>query len=238
MLQLITPDRYGEFIDDLAEMHRLRYRIFKERLGWDVQTSGDMEIDEFDACRPVYLLQRDEDGRVQGSVRLLPTSGPTMVRDTFPALLDGEAAPSSDAIWESSRFGVDLGTRQAKTAGSIARATYELFAGMIEFGLMRHLSDIVTVTDARMERILCRAHWPLRRLGSPRPIGRTLAVAGYLEVSWDQLRCVQEAGGLRGVSDQLGAKLDFAMSESMIVRSTASSLDPASVADSREQRVE
>ena len=94
MLQLINPDRYGEFIDDLAEMHRLRYRIFKERLGWDVQVSGDMEVDEFDACRPVYLLQRDDDGRVQGCVRLLPTTGPTMLRDTFPALLDGQAAPA------------------------------------------------------------------------------------------------------------------------------------------------
>ena len=161
MLQLINPDRYGEFIDELAEMHRLRYRIFKERLGWDVQVSGDMEIDEFDACRPVYLLQRTEDSGVQGCVRLLPTSGPTMLRDTFPALLDGDAAPTSDSIWESSRFGVDLCTREAKTASSIARATYELFAGMIEFGLMRQLTDIVTVTDARMERILCRARWPL-----------------------------------------------------------------------------
>ena len=82
MLQLINPDRYGEFIDDLAEMHRLRYRIFKERLGWDVQVSGDMEVDEFDACRPVYLLQRDDDGRVQGCVRLLSTAGPTMLRAT------------------------------------------------------------------------------------------------------------------------------------------------------------
>jgi acyl homoserine lactone synthase len=196
MLQLITPDRYGEFIDDLAEMHRLRYRIFKERLGWDVQVSGDMEVDEFDACRPVYLLQRDDDGRVQGCVRLLPTTGPTMLRDTFPALLDGNAAPASNAVWESSRFGVDLCTRQAKTAGSIARATYELFAGMIEFGLMRQLTDIVTVTDARMERILCRARWPLKRLGAPRPIGKTIAVAGYLEVSRDRLRCVREAGRL------------------------------------------
>lgn len=198
MLQLINPDRYGEFIDDLAEMHRLRYRIFKERLGWDVQVSGDMEVDEFDACRPVYLLQKDDDGRVQGCVRLLPTTGPTMLRDTFPALLDGEAAPASDAIWESSRFGVDLCTRHAKSGGSIARATYELFAAMIEFGLMRQLTDIVTVTDARMERILCRARWPLKRLGAPRPIGKTIAVAGYLEVSRDRLRCVLEAGGLAG----------------------------------------
>jgi N-acyl-L-homoserine lactone synthetase len=135
---------------------------------------------------------------VQGCVRLLPTTGPNMLRDTFPALLDGQAAPTSDAIWESSRFGVDLCTREAKTAGSIARATYELFAGMIEFGLMRKLTDIVTVTDARMERILCRARWPLRRLGSPRPIGKTIAVAGYLEVSRERLQCVREAGRLDG----------------------------------------
>jgi acyl homoserine lactone synthase len=37
MIQLITPDRYGAFMNELAEMHRLRYRIFKERLGWAVQ---------------------------------------------------------------------------------------------------------------------------------------------------------------------------------------------------------
>jgi N-acyl-L-homoserine lactone synthetase len=37
MIQLITADRYGAFFGDVAEMHRLRYRIFKERLGWDVQ---------------------------------------------------------------------------------------------------------------------------------------------------------------------------------------------------------
>jgi N-acyl-L-homoserine lactone synthetase len=198
MIQLITPEFYGEFIDTLAEMHRLRYRVFKERLGWDVEVSGDMEIDEFDASRPAYLLQTDDEGRVQGCVRMLPTTGPTMLRDTFPLLLDGQPAPASDTIWESSRFGVDLCSRDEKTGRSIARATYELFAGMIEFGLMRQLTDIVTVTDARMERILGRARWPLRRLGSPRAIGKTLAVAGYLEVSQERLVCVREAGGLAG----------------------------------------
>ena len=188
MLQLITPDRYGEFIDDLTEMHRLRYRIFKERLGWDVEVSGDMEVDEFDACRPVYLLQRN-DGRSRSRLRaaLADDRPQPCFAIRSRALLDGQAAPASDTIWESSRFGVDLCTREAKTARSIARATYELFAGMIEFGLMRQLTDIVTVTDARMERILCRARWPLRRLGSPRAIGKTIAVAGYLEVSRERL---------------------------------------------------
>ena len=69
---------------------------------------------------------------------------------------------------------------------------------MIEFGLMRQLTEIVTMTDARMERILCRARWPLRRLGSPRAIGKTLAVAGYLEVSEERLASVRHAGDLAG----------------------------------------
>jgi acyl homoserine lactone synthase len=79
MIQLIAPSSYGEFSDTLIEMHRLRHRVFKLRLAWDVQTSGDMEIDEFDALHPVYLTQVSENGRVQGSVRLLPSLGPTML---------------------------------------------------------------------------------------------------------------------------------------------------------------
>ncbi len=198
MIQFISPERYGEFIDELAAMQRLRFRIFKERLDWDVQVSGDMEVDEFDACHPVYLLQEGDDGRIQGCVRLLPTTGPTMLRDTFPALLGGQAAPGSEAIWESSRFGLDLCPGHAKSAGGIAKATYELFAGMIEFGLSRCLTDIVTVTDARMERILHRARWPLRRLGKPESIGKAIAVAGYLEISRASLARIRQAGGFEG----------------------------------------
>ena len=196
MIQLITPEHYGAFVHKLSEMHRLRYRVFKERLGWDVEVSGDMEIDGFDACRPAYLLQADDMDRIQGCVRLLPTTGPTMLRDTFPALLDGQPSPASEIIWESSRFGLDLSADQPKGAGGIAFATYELFVGMIEFGLMRDLSDIVTVTDVRMERILQRVGWPLRRLGQPRSIGKTVAVAGYLSVSREALSHLSRAAGL------------------------------------------
>lgn len=195
MIQLITPDRYGAFTDELAEMHRLRYRVFKERLGWDVEVAGDMEVDIFDACHPVYLLQRRDDGLIQGCVRLLPTTGSTMLCDIFPALLDGQAAPAAEAIWESSRFALDVGAGRSAASGGIAKATYELFAGMIEFGLSRALTDIVTVTDLRMERILQRAGWPLRRLGQPRPIGRTVALAGYLSTSRDSLARIRMAAG-------------------------------------------
>jgi N-acyl-L-homoserine lactone synthetase len=198
MMQLITADYYSSFIEAVTEMHRLRYRVFKERLDWDVQFSGDMEIDEFDALHPAYLIQRAPDSRVQGCVRLLPSTGPTMLRDTFPALLDGAPAPNSLAVWESSRFALDLPSETPKATHGLATATYELFAGMIEFGLSRQLTEIVTVTDARMERILRRAGWCLRRIGTPRALGSTLAVAGYLDVSIESLARVRAAGGLQG----------------------------------------
>lgn len=198
MMQLIAADSYGEFADELAEMHRLRYRVFKERLDWDVQFSGDMEIDEFDALHPVYLLQRAGNGQVQGCVRLLPTTGPTMLRDTFATLLDGRSAPVSSTVWESSRFALDLKRDATEAAGGIAKATYELFAGMVEFGLSRGLAEIVTVTDVRMERILRRAGWPLRRVAEPKLLGSTRAVAGYLEVSNESLARVRNGGGLKG----------------------------------------
>lgn len=108
MMQLITVDHFGNFIDEIAEMHRLRYRVFRERLNWDVQVSGDMEIDTFDALRPSYLLQRGGHGHIQGCVRMLPSTGATMLRDTFPVLLDGAPAPASSTIWESSRFALDV----------------------------------------------------------------------------------------------------------------------------------
>lgn len=198
MMQLITSDNYGSCLDELADMHRLRYRVFKQRLNWDVHTSGDMEIDEFDALGPCYLLQRNVDGAVTGCVRLLPTTGPTMLNDTFGALLEGAAAPASPLVWESSRFGLDADHTGPLASQGIAKATYELFAGMIEFGLSRGLTDIVTVTDVLMERILRRASWPLRRLGHPKAFGRSRAVAGYLAVSADSLRRVRAAGQLKG----------------------------------------
>ncbi|MET4260856.1 N-acyl-L-homoserine lactone synthetase [Bradyrhizobium sp. S3.12.5] len=198
MMLLIKPEYYGEFVDDLAEMHRLRYRVFKQRLDWDVQVSGDKEVDEFDVVRPVHLLLRSFEGRLQGCVRLLPSTGPTMLRDTFPILLDGQPAPRSEKIWESSRFALDISPDAPKASGGLAAATYELFAAMIEFGLSLQLDRIVTVTDARMERILRRAGWPLCPIGKSRPLGNTTAVAGYLEVSTDALERIRRAGRISG----------------------------------------
>lgn len=110
-------------------MHRLRYRVFKERLDWQVKGNGGYEVDSYKALRPHCLLLRGSDGSVDGCVRLLPSTGPTIFRDIFPVLLEGKTAPEHPNMWESSRFALDVTSSAPKGAGGIAIATYELFAG-------------------------------------------------------------------------------------------------------------
>ncbi len=190
-------------------MHRLRGRVFKERLDWDVSVSDGLEIDQYDTFKPTYLLAIEQD-EVVGCVRLLPTTGRNMLADTFPVLLDGHAAPKATRIWESSRFCVDTKNVAASTESGLREATFLLFAAMIEWGQQRSLEAIATVTDLRMERILRRAGWHLDRLGEPRPIGATKAVAGLLPITDDALGAIRATGKISGLAIDAPSSLSLA----------------------------
>ena len=194
----LSQRSFGLNLDLLAAMFRLRRRVFKERLDWTVSVSGDLELDIYDALNPTYLVMVSGDREVVGCVRLLPTTGPTMLADTFPQLLTGERPPRSNRIFESSRFCVDT-TLAAEASGSgLSRATFILFAAMIESLAMLNADSIVTVTDTRMERILRRAGWPLERLAPPQRVGETMALAGFLHGSVDTLESMYRHAGVEG----------------------------------------
>lgn len=194
MIHLIAPEFHADFEDQLTSMYRLRCRVFRERLGWAVNIRNGLESDHFDTEGPVYLLCVGPYGEVQGCVRLLPTTGPNMLRDCFACLAGDLSIPCATAIWESSRFAIEPG--DAEIRRGLARGTFELFAAMIEFGLSRDLQAIVTVTDLRIERILKRAGWDFERLGPPQSIDDTTAVAGLLDISPHALLAVRRAGGI------------------------------------------
>lgn len=178
--------RSGEFagrLDLLKLMFRLRRRVFKDRLDWDVSSSDGMEIDIFDALGPTYLLALAEHDEVVGCVRLLPSTGPTMLGETFPSLLNGQPLPCDPNVLESSRFCVDTDRDANTLRGGLSHVTFLLFAAMIEYLGSVQARSIMTVTDLRMERILRRAGWPLERIAAPYPIGNTMALAGYLHCS-------------------------------------------------------
>ncbi len=118
----------------LFDMHRLRARVFKEKLHWDVHVDGEgLEVDQFDLPEAVYLLALDDHKRVIGSWRLLPTLGSTMIRDVWPTFLETLPMPAADDVWEVCRFAVNpLETNPKEAIRQSQKASAEMFCALTE----------------------------------------------------------------------------------------------------------
>jgi acyl homoserine lactone synthase len=194
MIRIVTNDNAEHHVSNLYQMHRIRKAVFKDRLGWDVTVEGELEVDEYDALGPSYLLSIDRYGIINGCVRLMPTTGPNMLRDIFPSFVTKASVPRGDRVWEASRFAVTGNATRAEAG--LSQTTYDLLIGVLRFGLSSGICTIACVVDVRMERILRRAGWHLERLGPARRIGNTIAMAGQLDVSAQILRQLEARGGL------------------------------------------
>jgi acyl homoserine lactone synthase len=164
---------------DLWEMHALRAKVFKGRLGWEVPVLSGMEIDGYDALEPRYMMMRETNGSLRGCWRILPTEGPYMLKDSFPELLHGQPAPSDPHILELSRFAIE--TEGCGPFG-FSEVTMESIAAIIRYGHEIGLTRYVTVTTTAIERMLRRAGVVTQRLGDPLKIGVETAVALYVEI--------------------------------------------------------
>ncbi|VAW04406.1 Autoinducer synthesis protein raiI [hydrothermal vent metagenome] len=145
MLRYIYADDLHQFPDLQKSMFLDRADQFKTRLGWDVTVSdAGEERDEYDDLNPLYVIWQNPDGRHGGSMRFLPTTGPTMVNDHFSHLTGGGPI-TSPLIWECTRFCL------ARDAGPHVAAGLMLAGGEImkNFGI----KHFVGVFDARMQRI-------------------------------------------------------------------------------------
>jgi acyl homoserine lactone synthase len=167
----------------INEMYRLRARVFRDRMGWDVPTIAGMEIDGYDALGPYYMLIQDADRNVRGCWRLMPTEGPNMLKDTFPQLLGGQDAPLGRHIWELSRFAIETdGEQTFGFADLTMHAIHELVTFADRMGITRY----VTVTTLAIERMLRRAGIEVTRLGPPVKIGVERTIA--LDITVDAIR--------------------------------------------------
>lgn len=184
-MQITIAPRRAFASKELREMHTLRAKVFRGRLGWEVPVLSGMEIDGYDALEPRYMLMRDGE-TLRGCWRLLPTEGPYMLKDSFPQLLDGQEPPSDPHIWELSRFALE--TEGAGSYG-FSEMTMESIEAIIRHAHERGLSRYVTVTTTAIERMLRRAGVVTTRIGSPQAVGIETAVALYVEIepTWEAL---------------------------------------------------
>ena len=197
MIQCLTNADWKTNSYDIIEMHRLRSRVFKGRLNWDVTSDNGREWDHFDSLDPIYIVANDEDGRVAGTWRMLPTTGPYMLRDVFPQLMDGLPPPASPRIWEGSRFAVDCDYDGSKAGlAALSRTTAEIFCAVVELSMALGAEELVTVYDARIARLLPRLGVVPTWRGTPVRIGNTIAMAGRFDISDDVLATIRERTGL------------------------------------------
>lgn len=199
MIYVIDKQDAHRFPRLIDEMHQLRARVFNDRMKWEVTVRDGRERDYFDDLDPVYLIHADERGRVLACLRLLTTTGPHMLSDTFPQLNDDEEPIRAPNIWESSRFCVDT-ARIERDSGTqtISEVTGELLCGAYEFGLKAGLTHFTSAFDAMMHRVLRRAGASHDLLGKPQRIGRVMAMAGLFEVSEDVVSTIRERTGVTG----------------------------------------
>lgn len=124
-------------------MFRDRTAQFHVRMGWDVNVDKNgFERDEYDDMNPLYVIF-SENGNHAGSLRLLPTTGRTMVNDHFKHLA-GQAIVSP-FIWECTRFCLAPGSHP-RVAASLMLAGGEVLQGF-------DIRNFVGVFDAPMVRI-------------------------------------------------------------------------------------
>jgi len=84
MIRYLYADQLSQFPKLADSMFKARADQFKTRLGWDVTVDENgHERDQYDDVNPLYLIWENADGSHGGSLRLLPTTGRTMVNEHF-----------------------------------------------------------------------------------------------------------------------------------------------------------
>lgn len=196
MIKFVYGQEIAEHPELRASMHVDRAYQFKDRLGWNVDVREDgQEHDQYDQLNPLYVIVEDTIGGHAGSMRLLPTTGQTMVNDHFSHLTDGVMI-SSPFIWECTRL--CLSRHAPRTV-----APQLLAAGakvMQEFGI----DHFVGVFDMRMTKIYQRLGASPTMLGTSGDTKDSIAV-GLWEFDADAFDRLCKKGQL----SQSTLQLDF-----------------------------
>lgn len=148
---------------------RYRYKVFVEKLGWQLHAEGGLEFDQFDRDDTLYVLAQDEDGNVAGTARLLPTTRPYLLASVFPQLLGELPAPCSPGVWELSRFAaVDF---EQKDYTALSQFSSPTAVGLLQ-AVLRAAEDrgarrLITVSPLGIERLLHKAGFRAYRAAPP-----------------------------------------------------------------------
>lgn len=166
MIVVIEKNNAHKYSNLVDEMHRLRARIFHDRLGWDVRVVDGKERDKYDDEGPVYIIYTDDEAReVKGSMRLLPTTGPTLLADCFADTLPNAALLSAPTIWEVTRFCIDDSLLDRGSPDGLFYTSSVMIAALGDVAVSAGIESIVANFDASALRLYRRVGCEIDILG-------------------------------------------------------------------------
>jgi acyl homoserine lactone synthase len=172
MIVIVEGHNAEKHTDLLEQMFRQRARVFHDRLGWDVTVKDGKERDRFDDENPVYIIYTDDAGRkVKGSLRLLPTTGPTLLADFFSDTVPDAVHLVAPTIWECTRFCLDEDIWQ-KEKEDILFASTVLLVALGDLAVLAGIESIIANFDAPALHLWRRIGCEVEILGSTARYGR------------------------------------------------------------------
>lgn len=188
MIVVVEPYNEHKYSRLMDEMFRLRARIFHDRLKWDVRVVDGKERDKYDDQAPVYIIYTDRQQReVKGSLRLLPTTGPTLLADCFADTVPDAAHLSSPTIWEGTRFCLSEAILDRELLDGLLFVSTVMITALGELAVKAGIELVVGNFDAVMLRLYRRLGCDFEILGSTWKYGQPVYL-GLFPISEPLLR--------------------------------------------------
>lgn len=182
----------------IDQMYRLRAQVFKNELGWDVEVQNGREFDQYDDLNPVYLMWTDPAKKVLlGSLRLLPTTGPTLLYDIFRDTFPNDLELSAPGIWEGTRLCINqTAIAREHPEMEMKTAFCRMLLALCEVGVENGISTFVSNFEPPTKRLYQMAGAPLNYLGKADGYGKRPVCAGTFKSNQETLSVMRQKLGV------------------------------------------
>ncbi|MBL0371355.1 GNAT family N-acetyltransferase [Rhizobium sp. KVB221] len=193
MIQVITSQNVDDYPELMEQVWRFRHRQFVERLGWKELRSDDgRETDRFDTDDAVHLIATLDD-KVIGYTRLLRTSGPHLLSDVYPEIMQGQAWPRSRDVYEWTRC---ISDDSAGKIGNV-QASHMLITGVLEFCLLSSIKGLIVETHPKLVTWMLETGYQVETLNAPQIINGVPVVPVFIPATASALQRHHTMFGIR-----------------------------------------
>ncbi|MGB0906592.1 MAG: acyl-homoserine-lactone synthase [Maricaulaceae bacterium] len=144
MVEIVNGLNHHLYTERLQELYAFRHRVACGEMGWKLpDAKNGLDIDQFDTEDAIHFIDSNSKGEIIACARLVPTTGPNMLRDVFPEFCDGDEPPCSPHTYEYTRY---LVTKEGTSQEEFIRARARILVAIHEFCLANDIRKLSLLT--------------------------------------------------------------------------------------------